>query len=207
MSNPLFPCSKDSAPVSKSVEVVCYGVKMGAWWRSPGTRQLKNTEGRKRALRAQLALNQPGRLRFAAKASACHTGVVRSDVEGDKKTTSKFQQPQTKQPEWKRSMAVGSDCRTQRQCETSVYQPTDRHLTQQSQEQMIEKAGSLSPTPVKTNRRARATLLFSSRLEPSARQATGVPGVPRYFSKDLPKSQRSSSKRKSYSFHYTLRIE
>ena len=46
----------------------------------------------------------------------------------------------------------------------------------------------------KTNRRARATLLFSSRLEPSARQATGVPGVPRYLSKDLPKSQRSSSK-------------
>ena len=60
---------------------------------------------------------------------------------------------------------------------------------------------------VKTNRRARATLLFSSRLEPSARQATGVPGVLRYLSKDLPKSQRSSSKRKSYSFHYTLRTE
>ena len=43
--------------------------------------------------------------------------------------------------------------------------------------------------------------------EPSARHATGVPGVPRYLSKDLPKTQRSSSKRKSYSSHYTLRIE
>ena len=35
---------------------------------------------------------------------------------------------------------------------------------------------------VKTNRRSRAplkALLFSSRLEPNARQATGVPGVPR----------------------------
>ena len=63
---------------------------------------------------------------------------------------------------------------------------------------------------MKTNRRSRAplkALLFSSRLEPSARQATGVPGVPRYLSKDLPKSQRSSSTRKSYSSHYTLRIE
>ena len=41
---------------------------------------------------------------------------------------------------------------------------------------------------VKTNRRARATLLFSSRLEPSARQATGVPGVPPRLSQRPPRA-------------------